>query len=738
MIKDFEPRLYQETIFSTAAEKNTLIVLPTGMGKTNIFLMIAAQRLKQYPNSKIVLLGPTRPLIDQYYEVFKKHFEVDESDMTIFTGQVSPEKREKLWKTAKIIFSTPQGMENDIISNKIELSEVSLMGFDEAHKSVGSYAYVWIAQQYDKLSKYPRIVGMTASPGSNLEKIQEVCTSLHIEAIEVRTEEDPDVKPYIQKTELEWVYVKLPESFKEIRKFLVDFQKSKLKEVHLMGFIGAQQVSSMSKKDIIMLQGSLQGRLAQGERDYVVMRAVSLTAEALKVNHALELLETQGIEPLHKYFKQLQAQAKTGKTKAAQNLVQDLNFRSALIKTERLHEAKLEHPKLTKLKMMVEYNIDQNPKHKTIVFTQFRDSAVRIKEELDKISAVKSEIFVGQTKKNGTGLTQKEQKAVLDKFREGGFNTLIATSIAEEGLDIPKVDTVIFYEPIPSAIRHIQRKGRTGRLEKGSVVVLVTKDTRDEAYKWVAFHKEKRMYRILNDLKNKIAFNNNNKKQPTLDKYVNVDEITIHADYREKGSGTIKHLIELGVKIKLESLDVADFLLSEDVCVEIKTVPDFVNSIIDGRLLAQLKSMKQSFRKPIVLVEGIEDIYSVRRVHPNAIRGLLSTIVVDYSIPIITSRNPKETAEFLRIIAKREQIERNKDIYRHGEKKPLTQTELQEFIVSAFPGVGATLAKPLLKKFKTIKNIANASVRELKEVELIGDKKAKAIRDVFDAEYDEK
>ena len=137
---------------------------------------------------------------------------------------------------------------------------------------------------------------MTASPGSKLEKIQEVCTNLQIEAIEVRTEYDPDVRPYIQETKMNWIYVSLPETFKEIRTFMVNFQRAKLKEVHQMGFIGAQQVSNMSKKDMIILQGELQGRLAQGERDYMVMRAVSLTAEALKINHALELLETQGIE----------------------------------------------------------------------------------------------------------------------------------------------------------------------------------------------------------------------------------------------------------------------------------------------------------------------------------------------------------------------------------------------------------------------------------------------------------
>jgi len=102
MIKNFEPRLYQQTILATAAEKNTLVVLPTGMGKTNIFLMLAAQRLKQFPNSKILFIGPTKPLIDQYMSVFKEHFEIGENEMSIFTGMVAPEKRAELWKSAKL------------------------------------------------------------------------------------------------------------------------------------------------------------------------------------------------------------------------------------------------------------------------------------------------------------------------------------------------------------------------------------------------------------------------------------------------------------------------------------------------------------------------------------------------------------------------------------------------------------------------------------------------------------
>ncbi|MBS1266116.1 MAG: 3'-flap repair endonuclease Xpf [Candidatus Woesearchaeota archaeon] len=733
MIKNFKPRLYQQTIFATAVEKNTLVVLPTGMGKTNIFLMLAAQRLKQYPDSKILLLGPTKPLIDQYYSVFKKNFEINEKDMAIFSGKVKPDDREKLWVESKIVFSTPQAMENDIICSRVNLENVSLIGFDEAHKAVGDYAYVWVAKQYHKLSKFPKIIGMTASPGSDLEKIKEVCKNLRIESIEVRTNKDPDVRQYVKPIEIKWVDVELPKEFLNIKKYLDDCIQSKLLRVAKKGFISKKKIKRLPKRELLGLQASLQAKISQGERDYEVMKSISLVAEAMKVQHASILLETQGISPLLDYMNQIKSQSRKTKVKAVINLMRDLNFRSAMIKAESLFEKGIEHPKLSKLREILDKKLKNNQNIKLIIFTQYRDSAVKIKEEVDTVNGVKSHLFTGQQKKRNTGMSQKKQKQVLEDFKAREYNILIATQIAEEGLDIPKVDSVIFYEPIPSAIRFIQRKGRTGRQEEGEVIVLTTKKTRDEAYKWAAIHKERRMYRVLNKLKKDLQFEVPKK---SLKDYIPKQEnITVYVDHREKGSGTIKQLIEWNIKIQLESLDVADYVLSKDVCVELKTVEDFVNSIIDGRLLAQLRSMKKSYKKPIVLVEGNQDIYSVRRVHPNAILGLLSTIIVDYSIPIVYTKNPKETAAFLRIVAKREQVERSKDVYRHGEKKPLTQKELQEFIVSSLPGVGATLSKPLLNHFKSIKNIANASIDELKKVNQIGKKKAKAIKDIIDAEY---
>lgn len=726
MIKNFKPRLYQETIFATASQKNTLVVLPTGLGKTNIFLMLAAHRLKQYPNSKIILIGPTRPLIDQYKKVFIKYFDLPEEKLSVLTGMVKPEKRQELYKSSTIIFSTPQGLENDIITNRVDLKDVSLLGVDEAHRAVGDYAYVFIAKRYNELAKYPRIIAMTASPGSETEKINEVIDNLFIEEIEVRTDKSPDVSEYMQDLEIKWVKVEFPEEFKNIQKYLQDCLKSKTKEMKELGYAG--NVNPLIKRDLLGLQASLQGEIAAGVREYELLKSISLAAEALKVQHAVELLETQGIEPLKKYLDQIEQRAKTTSVKAVQNLMKDVNFRSAIIKTNSLYEEGIDHPKLDALKQLVGDKVKSG--QKMIIFSQYRDSGSKIVEELSKLDGAKPMLFVGQAKKNGSGLSQKKQIEMLDDFRSGAFNILVSSSVGEEGLDIPQVDSVIFYEPIPSAIRHIQRRGRTARLKEGAVEILMTKGTRDEAYRWTAHHKEKRMYRTLEQMKKSIVYKK--KENKTLDSYVK--KVNIIADHREKGSGVIKELIELGANLKLEQLESADYLCSAACGVEFKRVDDFVNSLVDGRLLAQVKDLKQNFPKPLIIVEGEQDIYSVRNIHPNAIRGLIATITVSFQMPIIFTRNFKETAQMLLMIAKREQ-EDYKEFSAHALKKPLSLKEQQEFVISSLPGVGPTLSRPLLEKFGSIKAVMNASLDDLKKVKLIGDKKAGTIREVIDKDY---
>ena len=726
MIKDFAPRLYQQTILGTAASKNTLVVLPTGMGKTALAFLLAAQRLHLYPNSKILMLAPTKPLCEQHLATFQKHLNLPEEKMVVFTGSVKPEKRQQLWKTSQVIISTPQGLENDVINKRINLKEVSLLIFDEGHHATGDYAYVWIADQYEKHCNKARILALTASPGSDFEKIQEVCQNLKIEKVEVRTEQDPDVKPYIQNVRFNWIKVKFPEELKKIQSSIKNSRKSKLLAANKYGYCNNTEAN---KTELLKLQGELQRKLSSGIRDFEIMKSVSLIAEALKVDHSLELLESQGLTPLSLYFKKLQSESLTSKVKAVKNLMLDVNFKSAMYLTDELLEKNFLHPKLDKLKEIVKEVIDNNSESKIIIFTQYRDSAEQIVKHLEEF---KTHIFVGQAKKRGLGFSQKQQKEILDKFRNNGFNILIATSVAEEGLDIPKVDKVIFYEPVPSAIRTIQRKGRTGRLEKGEVTILLTEGTRDVGYRWASHHKEKRMYRNLEKLKTEFSFLH--EKPTTLEKFVPEKQVVaVLADHREKSNKIVKELIDLGVSVKTAQLETADYLLSGKVGVELKKVPDFVASIIDGRLLDQVRNLRKNFEKAVLIIEGEEDIYAIRKVHANAIRGMLSSIVLDFQVPVLYTKNPKDTAGLLAVMAKREQ-DKGRDFTYHDRKRH-TVKEQQEFLVSSLPNIGVQTARLLLENFSSIKNLVNASKEEITSIKGVGEKTADNLIKLFEEDY---
>ncbi len=1255
MIKDFQPRLYQQTILGTIANFNSLIVLPTGLGKTALAFLLAAQRLRLYPNSKILMLAPTKPLCEQHINTFKKHLNIPEEKIVLFTGSVKPEKRAEMWKEAQVIISTPQGLENDTINRRVKLEEVSLLVFDEAHHTTGEYSYVWIAQQYEKLSNKSRILALTASPGSDLDKIREVCTNLKIEKVEVRTDQDPDVKPYVQDVKVNWIKVKFPEELKRIHKLLTISRTSKLMEAQHLGYCKSPK---LNKGDLLKLQGELQKKISSGERDFDVLRSVSLIAEALKVDHATELLESQGVSPLQTYLNKLKSESRTSNVKAVKNLMIDENFKTAMFLTEELSNAEFYHPKLVALQEMVNEQIQKDRGAKIIIFTQFRDSAQTIISKLEELR-IKSHIFFGQAKKNGVGFSQKQQKEILDKFRNDEFNVLVATSVhpdeyivvknlkdeielvqighfvnklqgkslkgwsaltgddkevgfypitnvfkhkrrskvvdvklssgfnclitedhsifsfnedgkiisakpekdlfanllfsapnpesikevdlvrelnhhldkkdkkeifclvnglnqsrmrklsselktlnciniktsdsntkvaklsgldistitnvtkrlfskkyillekrgkgkkyvltsigteylsslswlfnnmkyhkgkyrvqlspmetcppffrnyfgievgvwygkttlprfltlnehlakflgfyvsegharktikmsevylaarvkkmqqmmdesirkglglvpavswrgvrissqmafhlvtsvlrsgigsynkeipnvlfsaskkikwafleayflgdgyfdkergrivlttvskklaiglvlmlrqlgikhitlrrehayrvniyeslpfakmkskistrsyyslmpqaindkdvfadyknkyskekkrriscrrteiikspthfdyikeisvlkkqpeyvydievknkqrfvggtglislhnsvAEEGLDIPKVDKVIFYEPVPSAIRSIQRRGRTGRLEEGAVSVLITEGTRDEAYRWASFHKERKMYTNLEKIRK--GFILDKEETTTLDKFIPQDQpIAILADHREKGNRIVKELIDLGISVKTEQLTSADYLVSGKVGVELKKVPDFVASIIDGRLLSQARELKQNFEKAVLIIEGEEDIYSIRKVHANAIRGMLATLVLDFGIPVLYTKYPKDTAALLAVMAKREQ-DKNREFSYHAAK-PRSIKEQQEFIVSSLPGMGVQTARLLLENFKSIKSLVNSSEKDLISIKGIGEKTAKSLLEIFELEYKKK
>jgi ERCC4-type nuclease len=213
-------------------------------------------------------------------------------------------------------------------------------------------------------------------------------------------------------------------------------------------------------------------------------------------------------------------------------------------------------------------------------------------------------------------------------------------------------------------------------------------------------------------------------------------DIIIYVDTREKSSKTLRTLYELPLTLRLERLDIGDYQLSDDVVVEFKRVSDFVGSLIDGRLLEQVKKLKASTLKPLIIIEGEQSLFGQRNISPNAIFGMLATITVSYRIPILFTKNENETANLLFVIAKREQQTKriSKPVQLHA-LKPKSEKEQLLYIVSSIPQVGPSAAHKLLLHFRTIANLANATVDDIAQVEGIGKHTAKHIFDFLHKDF---
>ena len=710
-----ESRTYQEVIAASAIQNNTLVVLPTGLGKTVIAAMVAAQKAE---DGKVMFLAPTKPLAEQHIKTFQEFIDVDENDKALMTGETRPDERYKLWAEKKMFFGTPQVVENDLISNEVPAEDFSLIIFDEAHRATGDYSYVFISEKMPNAHK----LALTASPGGTKEKIDEVAENLDIENYEVRTEDDPDVEPYIEDKEVDWVRVSLDDSFEEAKKNLEKAYQKQLEKLKKNGQLDS--TSNVYKGELLKLRGEISAKLSSTD-DPKLYRSISHVASALKISQAVELLETQGVSQCYSYINGL----KNDDSKAAQKALNNDDFQRGKNLVEYLKKKGKEHPKIDKLREILG---DMEEDEKAIVFTEYRNTTEKIAEEL-KTEGLNTTNFIGQ--QGDKGMSQTEQAEILEEFEDGEHDVIVSTSIGEEGLDIPAVDYVVFYEPVASEIRDIQRAGRTGRQESGKVFVLIAENTRDEGNYWSAHHKKKKMNSVLQELKDETR----EKAQKTLDGYTEkVDEdeendIRVIADDRE--TSISKKLSKMNLTVEQERLDIADFLVSDRAAVERKQVSDFVDSIVDNRLFSQITDLHQ-FDVPVIIIEG-DNLYTHRDIHPNAIRGALASISMDHQIPILWTDDEKDTAETLASMAKREQEEEERNISVRGNRSGKTQKELQKFVTAGLPDVNKKIAERLLEEFGTIEKTFTASEEELKKVKGIGDKKAGKIRSIVETEYNE-
>ncbi len=847
LVDDFlERRRYQLRLADAARTAHTLVCLPTGLGKTTVSLLVTAWRLHEV-GGKALFLAPTKPLVQQHADFYREALSIPDDEIVVFTGDVKPEDRAALWNDARIVIATPQVVENDLVGNRISVRDVTHLTFDECHRATGDYAYVYIAERYHADAADPLVTGMSASPGGDTEEIETVCENLGLHNVEVMTEEDADVSEYTHDTDVRWVEVELPAEVLAIRDSLNEVIADRLEKLQSIGVTNSTN-PDLSQRDLNEMRGTLKRMMDDDQSEGY--KGMSTHAEVMKLRRAVELVETQSVESVRRYFeRQRNAARSSGASKASQRMIADPKVRRAMQEAESFDGL---HPKFSQARILLAETLGINDGERAILFTESRDTAEALVEFLSTSFEVRK--FVGQGDKEGSdGMTQKQQQETLDAFRAGEFEVLVSTSVAEEGLDVPEVDLVCFYEPVPTAIRSIQRKGRTGRQAKGEVVVLMAKDTRDEAFFWISRRREKRMESELSDLKSatdEIESRVGDGDQSGLDAFTGgaatedggrtdvadadgtegsdggdeteqtdvaltdfvaevrngdagdegtesdatdvgdrdidgdgnddadgdgadvsdvgdeddeestderstdegstddpdgvvatagVDEgVEVVVDQRELDSSIAKDLSTRdGLVTRLETLAVGDYVLSDRVAVERKAAADFVDSMLDAdrSLFEQVGELSRAYARPVVIVEG-ENLYGQRDIDPNAIRGALSALAVDFGVSVLRTEGETDTTELLATIARREQETRDREVSVHGEKTTKTRAEQQEYVVSSIADIGPITARSLLEHFGSVEAVMTADEETLLEVDGVGSVTADRIRDVVAAPYE--
>lgn len=707
-----EERKYQLEVARTCAAQNTLIMLPTGLGKTAIALLVAAEFLSKRRDSKALLLAPTRVLANQHYSFFLKYLDIPIDQVAILTGEDRAEDRNSAW-SKKVVCATPQVALVELEKGKFKVEEFSLIIFDEVHRAVGNYAYTKIAGAFNEFRPDGRIVGMTASLPSDRAKIDEIVSKLKITKIESRDEKSDDVRPFVHRTDVDWIELDLPAPLKSIQELLRGSLNSRLKLLEDATLIHRNNYGSITLKDLLKLRTKVDQIQSSQLRNALF--------SSIRLHHALNLLETQSLSSFTKFMDRLNDRKRGF---GMSELLNDERVRKAYDLSKLELSAGGEHPKMAKV---LELAKSIGAGERGIVFASYRDTVEQIHVELKK-NGLKAGYLIG--KSGETGQSQKNQIRALQQLRDGEYDILVATQVGEEGLDVADCNVVIFYDNVPSAVRFVQRKGRTGRRRAGRLYVLITKGTRDEAYYWLS---RKRLTET-KKYASALVESRSEKKGP-LDQFVSsVPENAplVFADTREV-SDLVEKLRQRGSRVEVKQLDFGDFVVSSDIVIERKTLDDFVKSIYDGRLFKQLTSMSEKYAKPILVIQGERKRLS--GIGETAFYGALASVLADFRVPIFFASNEKEVAEIIYHIARREQMEKKREARVREGRKPSTLSENQRFIVSGIPGVSGVLADRLLTNMGTVERLFSSSELELMKISGIGEIMAKRIRELSTAKY---
>lgn len=496
-----ESRAYQRKLFKRAYNEHTLICLPTGLGKTPLNLMLTLKRLDDV-GGRALFVAPTKPLVTQHARFYRESLTLENEKILVYTGSKKPEERQGEWDTGKIVIATPEVIRNDVSDGRVQLDDFTHISFDECHRASGDYAYVPLARFYHEQSDDPMVTALSASPGSSQSKILDVCNKLGIRNIEVITEDDESVAPYVHDKSVARIEVDLPDGIKKIRNLVQQTIIDRANSLIKRGFY-IDNPEQITADELDQLTSECQRMMQNNENDGYA--GISLVAQIRKLQTAKKYVSTHSVETFRRYMNRQQKEIDEGDdpSKATIRMMGSDRIEKAI---SLANTDGLLHPKLKYEKKILQNTLDGS-NGKVIIFTGSRDTVdvlnLYLGQDFSDIGQQFSvQHFVGQSDTGANeGMTQDEQQKILDDFHEEKFNVLVSTSVAEEGLDVPEVDRVIFHEPVPSAIRDVQRKGRTGRQTKGAVTILMVPDTRDQTYYGQSHHKRKKMRKNLEELK---------------------------------------------------------------------------------------------------------------------------------------------------------------------------------------------------------------------------------------------
>jgi ERCC4-related helicase len=465
-----------------------LAVQPTALGKTVIAELVAAELLHRHPGCRILFMAPTKPLALQHRETVLKHLKLGEGEVAVVTGETAA--RPDVWNSLRVRFvtATPQAVWNDYRRGLVRLEEFALLVFDECHRSRSRYAYTRLAEEYIRRCPYPLILALTASPGSEEDKVVEVIKNLWIEQVVWMSEEDEEVSKYIPGIRVGWVRVKLPAEYEMIRdeiKRMIESVIARLRESGLL----RMPIEAVNRKVLVGLMNRIRAEIDSGVKGPNI-HYMTLLSAALSLYHAQELIESQHAYSLKHYLEEISK----SELRSHKIIVSTPDFRNLV---RMVNQCTIDHSKVDALASTLEAHFTEKPDDRVLVFANIRATAEVLVDRL-RGRGYRAALFIGRAEgKHGPRMSQDEQIKTLRAFREGVYDVLVATSVGEEGLDIPECGLVVFYEPAVSGIRYIQRRGRTGRKLPGKAVILVTDKTVDEYYFREGYRRAKRMDKIL-------------------------------------------------------------------------------------------------------------------------------------------------------------------------------------------------------------------------------------------------